>query len=186
MTKQLSEAIINRSKLRNRYIKWPSWKNVLDYRQAKNTCKNLNKFLKKSYYHKVTRKGLVSNKAIWNAAKSFLTNKGFLTSENITIKHKDKIVTDNSKLAQLFNNHYTNVIESTSGMPSENIGNPKCKSDDHLTVAKIIKHYKSHPSIEIINRICTKKREFWCPHSNHRRNKQDYKGIISQKSNRSC
>ena len=109
----------------------------------------------------ITKKtGLASNKATWNAAKPFLTNKEFLTSEKITIKHKDKIVTDNSKLAQLFNNHYTNVVESTSGMPPENIGNPKCKSDDHLTVAKIIKYYKSHPSIEIINRICTKKREF--------------------------
>ena len=39
MTKQLSEAIINRSKIRNRYIKWPSCKNVSDYRQAKNMQK---------------------------------------------------------------------------------------------------------------------------------------------------
>ena len=37
-----------------------------------------------------------------NTVKPFLTNKGFLTNENITIKHKDKIVTDNSKLAHLF------------------------------------------------------------------------------------
>ena len=48
-------------------------------------------------------------------------------------------------------------------MPPENIGNPKCKSDDHLTVAKIIKHYKNHPSIEIINKICTKKENFDIP-----------------------
>ena len=48
-------------------------------------------------------------------------------------------------------------------MPPENIGNPKCKSDDHLTVAKIIKHYKNHPSIEIINKICTKKENFDVP-----------------------
>ena len=47
--------------------------------------------------------------------------------------------------------------------PPENIGNPKCKSDDHLTVAKIIKHYKNHPSIEIINKICTKKENFDVP-----------------------
>ena len=136
MTKQLSKAIMNRCKLRNRYIKWPSRENFLDYKKAKNTCNNLSKFAKKSYFDKVTSKGFVSNKAFWNTVKPFLTNKGFLTNENITIKHKDKIVTDNSKLAHLFNNHYINIVENTSGMPPKNIGNPECKSDDHLTVKK--------------------------------------------------
>ena len=87
----------------------------------------------------------MSNKAFWNTVKPFFTNKGFLTNENITIKHKDKIVTGNSKLAHLFINHYINILENTSGMLPENIGNPECKSDDHLTVAKIIKHYKKPP-----------------------------------------
>ena len=45
-------------------------------------------------------------------------------------------------------------------MSPENIWNPECKSDDHLTVAKIIKHYKNHRSIETINKICTKKENF--------------------------
>ena len=40
---------------------------------------------------------------------------------------------------------------------------PKCKSGDHLTVAKIIKHYKKHQSIETINKICTKKENFDIP-----------------------
>ena len=116
-----------------------------------------------SYVDKVTSKCFVSNKAFWNTVKSFLTNKGFLTNENITIKHKDKIVTDNSKLAHLFNNHYINIAECTSGMPPENIVNPVCKSDDHLTVAKMIKHYKIHPSIKTINKMCTKKENFDIP-----------------------
>ena len=92
-----------------------------------------------------------------------MKNKGFLTNENITIKHKDKIVTDNYKLAHLFNNHYINIVESTSGMSPENIGNPECKLDDHLTVAKIIQHYKNVPSIGTINKIITKKENFDIP-----------------------
>ena len=98
--------------------------------------------MKNSYSDKVTSKGFLSNNAFWNTVKPFLTNKGFLTNENTTIKHKDKILTDNSKLAYLFNNHYINILESTSGMPPKNVGTPECKSDDHFTVAKIIKHYK--------------------------------------------
>ena len=72
-----------------------------------------------------------------------MTNKGFHTNKIITIKHKDKIVTDNSKLTHLFNNHYIKIVENTSGMPPENIENSECKLDDHLTVEKIIKHYKN-------------------------------------------
>ena len=106
MTKQLSKAVVNRSKLRNRYIKWPSRENFLDYKKAKNTCSNLSKFSQKSYVNKVTSKDFVNNKAFWNTLKPFLTNKGFFTNENKTIKHKDTIVIDNSKLTHLFNNHY--------------------------------------------------------------------------------
>ena len=132
----------------------------MDYKKAQNTCNNLNKFAKKSYFDKVTSKGFVCNKAFWNTVKPFFTNKAFLTNENITIKHKDKIVTDNSKLAHLFINHYINILENTSRMPPENIGNPECKSDYHLTVAKIIEYYKNHRSIETIHKICTKKENF--------------------------
>ena len=101
MTKQLSKAVMNRCNLRNRYIKQPSRENFLDYKEAKNTCNNLSKFVKRSYFDKIINKGFMSNKAFWNKVKPFLTNKEFLINENITIKHKDKIVTDNSKLAHL-------------------------------------------------------------------------------------
>ena len=103
MTKQLSKTIMNRSKLRNKYIKWPFRENFLDYKKAKNTCNTLKKLAKKSYFDKVTSKDFVSNKAFWNTVKPFLANKGFLTNKNITIKHKDKTVTVNSELAHLFN-----------------------------------------------------------------------------------
>ena len=49
MTKQLSIAIMNRSKQRKMYFKWPSWENFLDHKKAKNTCNNLNKFVKKVF-----------------------------------------------------------------------------------------------------------------------------------------
>ena len=113
ITKQLSKAIMNRCKVRNRYIKWTSRENFLDYEKAKNTCNNLSKCAEKSYFHKLTSKDFMSNKAFWNTVEPFLTNKGFLTNENITIKHKNKIVTNNSKLAHLFHNHYINIVETT-------------------------------------------------------------------------
>ena len=38
MTKELSKAVMNRSKTRNKYIKWPPRENVLAMKRAKSCC----------------------------------------------------------------------------------------------------------------------------------------------------
>ena len=54
MTKQLIKAIMNRCKLRNRYIKEPSRENFLDYKKVNKTFNNLSKFAKKPDFDKVS------------------------------------------------------------------------------------------------------------------------------------
>ena len=75
MTKDFSKAIMNKSKTRNRYLKWPSIENFLAMKSARNICNNLIKTNKKFYFQKVTQKGFANNKAFWNTIKPFLTNK---------------------------------------------------------------------------------------------------------------
>ena len=67
-------------------------------------------------------------------------------------------------------------------MSPENIGNPGYKSDDHLTVEKIIKHYKDYPSIETINKICTKKENFEIPAATTEEINKIIKELDSQKA----
>ena len=45
---------MNRSKLMNRYTKWPSRENFLAFKKQKNICKNFNKKTKKNYFSKIT------------------------------------------------------------------------------------------------------------------------------------
>ena len=52
MTKDLSKAIMNKSKTRNRYLKWPSKENFLGMKSAKNLCNNLIKTNKKILFSK--------------------------------------------------------------------------------------------------------------------------------------
>ena len=47
MTKDLSKAIMNKSKTRNKYLKWPSRENLLAMKSAKNFFNNLIKTNKK-------------------------------------------------------------------------------------------------------------------------------------------
>ena len=110
MTNELSKAIMNKSKIRNKYQKWPSRENFLAFKEAKKFCNKLTKSVKKAYFHKVIGKGFVNNKAFWNTVKSLLTNKGFLTNETIAIENKGKIVPDKSKLVNLVNSHYIKTL----------------------------------------------------------------------------
>ena len=116
-------------------------------KEAKRFCNKLTKSVKKAYFRKVTAKSFVSNKAFWNTVKPFLTNKGFLTNEIIAIENKGKIVTDKSKLVNLFNSHYLNTVGKTSGCLPEIEGNPENKTNDITTVQSIIRKYQTHPSI---------------------------------------
>ena len=86
MIKKLSKEIMNRSRLRSKYLKWPSRENVLENKKAKTICNSLNKSSKKTYFAGISRKGFVSNKKFWSKLEPFLINKGFLTNENIAVK----------------------------------------------------------------------------------------------------
>ena len=65
MTKELSKAIMNKSKIRNRnkYHKFPSRKNLLALKEVKKLCNKLIKSVKKAYFRKITGKGFANNKA---------------------------------------------------------------------------------------------------------------------------
>ena len=62
MTKALSEAIMNKSKIRNKYQKWPSRETILALKEAKKFCNKLTRSVKKAYFCKVTGKGFANKK----------------------------------------------------------------------------------------------------------------------------
>ena len=116
-------------------------------KRAKNYCNNLTRTTKNNFFQRVTKSGFANNKKFWNAVKPFLTNKGFLTNDNISVKVNDDLVTDKTKLANLFNLHYINIVENTLGAPPVIQGNPNNPNEDNTTVKNIIKQYENHSSI---------------------------------------
>ena len=57
----------------------------------------------------------MGNKQFWNTVKPFLTFKGFLHNEDISLHIGDKTVTDCYKLAKEFNKYYINIVQNTTG-----------------------------------------------------------------------
>ena len=103
---------MNKSKTRNRNLKWSSRENILAMKCAKNLCNNLIKTNKKSYFQKVREKGFANNKAYWNTIKPFLTNKGFLTSDSISLTKENETITDKKTITYSFNTHYVNIVKN--------------------------------------------------------------------------
>ena len=167
LNKRLSKAIMNKSRIRNKYLQWSSRENFLAYKKIKNKCNNLLKKSKKKYFQENANEGSVSNKSFWNTFKPFISNKGTLSNDNIIIESADDItlkvkngdlvsikakdeIRDEHILVEMFNNHYINIAEKSSGIAPNSIGNPMDPKQDKNTVEKIIQHYKNHPSIKKI------------------------------------
>ena len=92
MTKELSKSIMNRSRFKNRYLKWPSHENFLAYKKVKNLCNSLNKKAKKTYFEKTTENEIMGRKKFWSTLKPFLSSKGFIHNNDITIEINNKTI----------------------------------------------------------------------------------------------
>ena len=82
--------------------------------------------------------------------------------ESLLQKTKRKLQLQ-SKLANLFNSHYVNIVGKTSGCPQEIEGNPESKTNDMATVQSLIQKYQTHPNILNIRSSNTVKNTFDIP-----------------------
>ena len=62
MNNKIRRSIMNRSRIKNRYLKWPSRENFLDLQRVNNPCKSLTKKTNKSYLNSVSPKDMTTNK----------------------------------------------------------------------------------------------------------------------------
>ena len=97
-------------------MKWPSRENFLAYQKVKNLCNSFNKKTKNTYFEKATEDGIMSSKNVWSIVKLFLSSKGFIHNNNISIEIDNKITGDESELAKTFNSHYINIVKVTKGV----------------------------------------------------------------------
>ena len=134
---------MDKSRVKNKYVKWPSRENYLNYKKIKNKCNSLTKKAKKKYFQNVSNQNSSTSKKFWNTVKPFMTNKGAISNENIIIKNQmeesikvkgnenetlieaNELIREDKILVELFNKHYINIVEKTSGKKPSCIGNPE-------------------------------------------------------------
>ena len=101
-------------------------------------------------FQKSDRKWSPIESCFWNLVKPILSNKGGLASNDISLVKNNEIVTDDQKLTEIFNDHYINIVEKSSGTKHCNIADTVAIDDDRQIVRLILQKYKNHPRISAI------------------------------------
>ena len=144
MNKDLSKAIMHRSRLRNKYLKERSVINRSMYVTQRNYCVNLLRKVKRKYYSSIDISNIHDNKKFWKMVKPFFTDK-INTNEQITLLENNVLITDSANVAQIMVDYFSNVVESLE-IP-ENIDLLNMTDSIEDPIEKAILKYKRHPSI---------------------------------------
>ena len=115
MTKELGKAIMEKPKTRNKYLKKPSRENYVSYKKSKNKCVSLTKKAKKIFFKEAEKDGIISNKKFWGTVKPFLTSKGCISNDFISVEKDGDLISNEKELVELFNQNYINIVENSSG-----------------------------------------------------------------------
>ena len=137
MNKTLSKAIMNRSRLKNKFQKNPNYLNKLRYKQQRNYCVNLTRRVKKQYYSNLDITNVTDNKKFWDTIKPSFSNKN-ASKKKITLIEGETIITDDAKLAATFNTLFSNGINEKSS---------QYDTGDVSDITLIITKFKDHPSV---------------------------------------
>ena len=92
---------------------------------------------------------ITDNRKFWNTVKLFLSNKR-TTSQKISLKEGEEIVTDDTKIANVLNEHFINSVRCLAekrGCSAHVLE----MNDEKDPVDNIITRFKYHPSITDIN-----------------------------------
>ena len=145
ITSELNKAIINRSRLRNRYLKLRTSESKIAYTKQRNYTVNLLRKEKKIYYNNLDLRNITDNKQFWRNVKPLLSDK-ISESSKITLVNNNRIVSDDREICNIFNEFFVNVV------PNLNI--PEFTGSENLhehviadSVQSILYKYRNHPSI---------------------------------------
>ena len=148
MNKTLCKAIMNRSRLRNRYLKNPNCHQTeLNYKRQKNYVVNLMRREKKKYYDNIDTSDITGNRKFWKNIKPLFSDKS-KSSENIILLEGEEIISENDKVAETLNDFFTNIVENLN-IKGYQTTQSNVKNIDRIIL--IIEKFKDHPSIVKIN-----------------------------------
>ena len=109
MTKELHNAIMKRSRYRNKFLKDKSQTSRENYKIQRNLCKKLLRKTKKSYFESLNTKKITDNRTFWKTVVPLFTNKAS-RGEKIILNEAEKHISDDKKICTVLNNFFLDVV----------------------------------------------------------------------------
>ena len=98
---------------------------------------------KKDYFETLDIKSVTDNKMFWKTVAPLFSNKS--KASNKITSENEKLIINNQKCAEVFNNYFDGIIEETSVPIDQNLLNDASLFDDPVITAA--HKYERHPSI---------------------------------------
>ena len=120
ITKELSKAIKQKSKLRNLYLKVRLDENRIRYRKQRNICVSLLRKARRKHYKNVSIADVTDNKKFWKRVKPLFGNK-IKGNPNIALLESNDLISDEKSLTEIANNYFVisnlviNILDDKSG-----------------------------------------------------------------------
>ena len=136
---------MNRFRLLNRYRKEKTEVTRSAYKRRRSFCVKLLRKTKKEFYNNLNVKYITENKLFLKTVKPSFTDKT-LKDERMTLVENNKVVSDESKLVQIFRKYFGNIVQNLGidGLTNTSSDN------DAVTIRQAIEKYQNHPSIKVI------------------------------------
>ena len=148
VTKELSKAIMLRSKLENQYLKCKSEETRACYKIQKNLYVTLLRKDKRDCYENIELGKVSDSKKFWNTVKPVFGNNA-TTRNNIFLNENEKVVTSEIKRAKIFDKYFVNIVPKLGIEPVVSSRNNDLETGN---LSAIIKTYKNHSSIIAIEK----------------------------------
>ena len=145
MNKTLSKSFMERSRLKNRYNKFPTEENYAIFKKQRNYCVSLLKKTKKDYYNNLDINIFKDNKKFWKSIRPFISDKQKIFQKDFILVENEEVTSSAKEVAEKMNNFFVDVIESLDIEPFVEESINESNSED--SIENIVMKYSQHPSI---------------------------------------
>ena len=157
MNRTLHKAFMLRTRLKNKYNKNRAAENWDAFRRQRNLCVKMTREAKRDFYNQIDISAVTDNKKFWKTVKPFISDKSSSKSR-ITLVEEGKVVSNESDVAETFNNFFVTITDSLGIIENENI---ILASDDFSDpIDEIVFKFSRHPSIQKIRSLDVKNGSF--------------------------
>ena len=109
MNKAISKAVMDRTRLRNKFLKNRTAENKLAYNRQRNYCVSLTRKSKRDYCNNLDNRDVTDNKLFWKTIKPFFSDKGPMR-EKITLIENDEIIGNNKEISEVSKNFFSSIV----------------------------------------------------------------------------